>query len=145
MMSPTDHNSKKKQGVKMEEWKDLAIYSFYPNNDDKMMNFEVKRTRSKSKSKSNSKIHHGKTIYVDESGCLVPRGLRYDGRAFTITSCFRTRRILPGTLNNYDRFNKRIVMNTKDFGFIEFDVKNVEDAKAIEFILINFNNEIMNN
>ena len=101
-----------------------SIDCFYPNNDEKMMvDFSYKNVMKRRS--SNSKVHHGKTIYVDETGCLVPRGLTYDGYIFTITSCFKTRRILQGTLINYSRFNTRIVLNTTDYGLIEFNVKNV--------------------
>ena len=115
----------------------MDIYSFYPDNDDdQLINFRYKNVMKR--------VHHGKTIYVEESGCFIPRGVTYDGVVFSISSFFKTRRILPGTLENYSimkgRLNSRVVMHTTKFGRIEFNVKNIVEVKAIEFILKNFNN-----
>ena len=108
----------------------------YPDNDDDQL---INRYKNVMK-----KVHHGKTIYVEESGCFIPRGVSYDGVVFSISSFFKTRRILPGTLENYSvrkgRLNSRVVMHTTKFGRIEFNVKNIVEAKAIEFVLKNFNN-----
>ena len=103
------------------------------NDDDQLINFNKNVIK---------RINHGKTIYVEESGCFIPRGVSYDGVVFSISSFKKTRRIFPGTLENYSirkgSLNSRVVMDTTKFGRIEFNVKNIVEAKAIELILKNF-------
>ena len=118
----------------MRDWKNLPIYSFYSDNEGY---YNTTSLYSTSRIRPESKIFDGKPIYVNESDCFIPRELTYHDGVFTISTFFKTRTILPGTVKNYSRFFKRIIMNTK-FGLIEFNTNNIGDAKAIEFILYNF-------
>ena len=119
----------------MRDWKKLPIYSFYGGVDE--VNYNTKTLYSTSRIRPKSNIFSGKSINIQESGCLIHRLMTYNDGVFTISSFFKTRTILPGTVKNYSRFFKRIIMNT-NFGLIEFNTKTLSDAKAIEFILYNF-------
>ena len=114
------------------EWKNLPIYSFYASDDNEENSVVFNRERETRI--TDSKICGGGTVYVDKSGCLVPRGLRFQDGVFILSSFSRTRHIAVEDVKSYNRIHMRIVIKT-DLGFIEFNAKRIEDAKAIELIL----------
>lgn len=101
----------------------MMLHSFYPTN------------------KTNKKLQ--KTIYVEESGHMIPRGIKYDGAVLSISSLKKTRRIFPGTVDSFSLVNggnrSFFVLYTTEFGRIEFNVRRIIDASTIQTILESLN------